>query len=617
MDSLGFSQDPEDYPIVDITDDGVGDGTVDSGDPTLHELGSSGEPTRLAFIQTCNFFTIDGGGEGGHGHINASIAGGYDARAGAPYRDANGFQRGLGVNPYGRLAGTRIFGLFGYDNSKCGGSATGLIQASYQAGARISSNSWGCGASSSDCVNTYDPTAQAYDVGVRDALLGTPGNQEFIIVFAAGNDGDYGAMSIGSPGNAKNVITVGASENYRPAWTDGCFVGPSDADNAMDVAYFSSRGPAPGLRVKPEVIAPGTHIQGTASTNPGYTGNSVCDAYMPSSGQTVFAASSGTSHSTPAVSGIASLYYYWMEHTYAIPMPSPALIKAYLVAHPTYLTGVSANDTLPSNNQGFGMPDMEAAFDDTARYLLDQTTVLGNTGQVWTLAGEIADPGKPVRIVMAYTDQAGAVGSSPQVNDLNLTVVVDGVTYRGNHFSGAWSASGGSADSKNNVEAIYLPAGVTGSFEVSVTAFNLPGNGVPNYGDGTDQDFALVCYNCAVESGYNAGIAPFAQSKSGLWSSEAVYSFTVSNLGQFSDTFSLSVDSVWKTALSVQSLPLDAGESTQVDLTVTIPVAAVDGEVDTATLMVTSNADPNQMAFATAETHAVWLRHYLPLIGQE
>jgi subtilisin family serine protease len=74
----------------------------------------------------------------------------------------------------------------------------------------------------------------------------------------------------------------------------------------MDVIGFSSRGPAPGNRVKPEVIAPGTHIQGTASTNPGYNGGSVCDQFRPS-GQTTFAASSGTSHSTPALAGVASL----------------------------------------------------------------------------------------------------------------------------------------------------------------------------------------------------------------------------------------------------------------------------------------------------------------------
>ena len=43
-----------------------------------------------------------------------------------------------------------------------------------------------------------------------------------IILFAAGNEGQglFGGStkynSIGSPGTAKNCITVGASENYRP-----------------------------------------------------------------------------------------------------------------------------------------------------------------------------------------------------------------------------------------------------------------------------------------------------------------------------------------------------------------------------------------------------------------
>jgi hypothetical protein len=133
-----------------------------------------------------------------------------------------------------------------------------------------------------------------------------------IYIVAAANSGPN-AATISSPAGGKNVITVGASENVRPDWTDGCGDGPSGADNANDVAGFSSRGPAPGNRVKPEIIAPGSHIQSGASNFSGYTGTGVCDKYHPD-GQTEFAASSGTSHSTPAVSGIASLAYWWIEH---------------------------------------------------------------------------------------------------------------------------------------------------------------------------------------------------------------------------------------------------------------------------------------------------------------
>src|SRR4029450_1459867 len=102
---------------------------------------------------------------------------------------------------------------------------------------------------------------------------------------------------------------------FRSDWTDGCGATGTDADNAMDIVGFSSRGPSPGGRRKPEGVAPGSHLQGTPSTDPGYNGSGVCDQFHPT-GQTTFAASSGTSHSTPAAAGIASLYYRWLQDHY-------------------------------------------------------------------------------------------------------------------------------------------------------------------------------------------------------------------------------------------------------------------------------------------------------------
>jgi len=530
LDSLGFSQDPADYPIVDITDDGIGDGTLDSGDPTLHLLGGIANPSRLGYLINCTT-DLDGGSRDGHGHINASIAAGYDVRTGFPYTDTNGFNLGLGINPYGRLAGTRIFGGE-FDISSCGGTLNSVIKASYAAGARISSNSWGC----SNCPWAYDDIAQLYDVSTRDADPSAPGNQELLFIFSAGNWGPA-AQSVVSPGSAKNVVAVGASENYRPGWTDGCIIGTNLANNAMDLAPFSSRGPAPGGRVKPDLIAPGTHIQGTASTNPNYNGGRVCDAYHPD-GQTTFAASSGTSHSAPAVAGAASLYYHWLENAYNLAAPSPAMLKAYLVAHPTYLIGAGANDTLPSNNQGFGMPDLEAAFDDAQRFLLDQAVVFDSSGETWTFKGYVVDPAKPVRIVLVYTDQAGALGADPRVNDLNLEAVIGGATYLGNHFEGQWSIPGGSPDSANTVEAIFLPPGTSGSLSLQVTAFNIASDGVPNSGDMTDQDFALVCYNCVSQPDFTLSVEPSLQEVCAPV--EASYSVTVGQVRGFTDTVTLS-----------------------------------------------------------------------------
>ena len=502
LDNHGFSTTPADYPICDVTDDGFGNGGVNDDEVMLEE-GTAGNPSRMNHVQYC---TSEASGEGpdGHGHLNVSIAGGYDTLAGQPDTDANGYNRGLGMNPYGRFGATRIFDGSGFDISRCSGTDTGVIKKVQDAGAKVNSHSWGC----ATCAGTYDDSSQAYDRGVRDADLSEAGNQQMAMVFSAGNSGSSSG-TIGTPGNGKNMITVGASENVRPTadgatWTDGCGIGASGANSAMDIISFSSRGPAPGGRVKPEVIAPGTHVQGTASTNDSYNGSGVCDQYLPTS-QSKFAASSGTSHSCPALAGVASLHYWWLENVHLVPSPSPALIKAYMIAHPTYLTGISANDTLPSNNQGYGMPNLETAFDDTVRTILDQDTtpvasggrLFNNTGEVFSLSVTVVDNANPVRVVLVYTDAYGAVGTSPQVNDLNLTVTLGASTYLGNEFSGQWSVTGGTADAANNYEAVFLPAGASGTMVVTVTAQGINGDGIPNLGDATDQDFALVVYNAS------------------------------------------------------------------------------------------------------------------------
>ena len=101
-------------------------------------------------------------------------------------------------------------------------------------------------------------------------------------VFSAGNAG-AGANTIGAPGTAKNVITVGASENVRPiGFADGCGVTDSGADNARDIINFSSRGPTDDGRLKPDVVAPGTHVTGAQpQTGAEYNGSGTCNPAVP------------------------------------------------------------------------------------------------------------------------------------------------------------------------------------------------------------------------------------------------------------------------------------------------------------------------------------------------
>lgn len=489
----GFPTDPAAYPVLDITDDGIDNGNAAG---VLHadfyRLGSKSNPDRVPYIANC---TADASGNavGGHGNLNAGIAAGYNALTGFPYEDGAGYNFGLGISPYGPIAGTKVFSNAGsFDASVCGNTYTGIVNLSYTSGARITSNSWGA-----NTFGAYTSDAQTYDYLTRDASSSTPGWQPMLHIFSAGNAGS-GSPTVGSPGTAKNVLTVGAAENPRDQGTyDGC--GELNGNNANDIATFSSRGAADG-RAKPDIVAPGTHVMGPASQDPGFDGSGVCGAsssrYYPA-GQTLYTWSSGTSHSAPAVAGAAQLTYeYYQRVLKPGSEPSPAMLKALLLNTPRYLDGVAAGGSLPGLAQGWGMVDLGMAFDPAARFLLDQTQVFSATGGVYSLNGSVNNAAYPLRVSLVWSDAPGsAVSGNALVNNLNLEVILNGVTYKGNVFGGDASVTGGTADTLNNVENVFLPSGTTGNFEVRVTAASIAGDGLPGNGDGTDQDFALVVYN--------------------------------------------------------------------------------------------------------------------------
>lgn len=469
---------------VDVTDDGIDQGNTTSVNSEFKVDGLAGGASRVAYAFD---YTSDptADGRAGHGNINASIIGGYNTQTGTAFEDSLGYQYGLGIAPWVKVGNTKVF-----DNAGGGDFASPAntrLQNAYNASARISNNSWGFTSGT-----TYNADSQLHDSLVRDAASGTTGNQELTILFAAGNSGP-GASTVHPPGTAKNIITVGASENYRPTGSDGCGIGNTGADNVKDIISFSSRGPTSDSRKKPELVAPGTHIQGAASLAVGYDGTGVCNQYFPA-GQTLYAWSSGTSHSTPAAAGAAALLRQWSVNN-GLGTPSPAMIKACLMNGTTYLTGVSANDTLWSNVQGMGNINMARAFDSTAKIRVDQTQVLGATGATYTVAGNVATSAQPFRVTLTWTDAPGPTTGNAFVNNLDLEVTLNGTLYRGNVFSGANSIAGGAADIRNNAESVFFPAGTTGSFSITVRATNVAGDGVPGNGDTTDQDFALLVYN--------------------------------------------------------------------------------------------------------------------------
>jgi len=501
----------------------VDDATFLTGHPDL-------PATRIAFQQNPSGQT---GVQGGHGYLNAGIIAGENTGTGAAFEDQRGLNYGLGIAPFARVGATAIFGNTAATSTAWESSAYGL-------GARVSSNSWGFN------LFRYDSHAQEYDRIVRDAQTAT-GAQQLVVVFAAGNTGSA-ANTISSPATAKNVITVGASESVRTTGTDAC--GPDTwADSADDLTTFSGHGPVNAAggdgRIKPDLVAPGTHIVGPIPQS-SYDGSSVCTPYFPA-GQTLYSWSTGTSHSTPAVAGAAALVYQDFVNK-GRPAPSPAMVKAVLVNSATYLAGAGAADTLPSSGQGMGRMNLGRAFDVTSRVLVDQTRVFGSTGQTFTVAGTIQTAAQPFRVTLAWTDAPGATTGAPWVNNLDLEVTVNGTLYRGNVFSGAQSTTGGAADSKNNVESVFLPAGTTGTISVTVRAANIAGDGVPGNSDTTDQDFALVVYD-AVEAppAPAIGVSPPSLAFAAIAGAAAppAQTIAVTNAGAGTLTFTTAASPTW------------------------------------------------------------------------
>jgi hypothetical protein len=501
--SSGFS--------VDVTDSGIDNATTSPNHFGLYVNGVRPGTSRITYNRLVG--TPNGGSTlqacDGHGNLNTHIVLGYDDLSGFPFADAAGFHFGLGVCPWTKAGSTVIFDPQFFTNP----DFTIIQSSAYHDGARISTNSWG-----NTGGNVYNAFAQTYDALVRDAqptgsTFPAAGNQEMVIVFANTNSGP-GSNTVHSPALAKNVISVGASENVQAFGApDGCNEADTLADNINDIATFSSRGPTGDGRKKPDICAPGTHVSGgvaqtaapgpNGTHNPCFTANGICGGpggamFFPA-GQEFYSASSGTSHSCPCVAGGAALVRQFFINNGMAPA-TPAMTKAMLMNSARYLNGTGANDTLWSNNQGMGEMNLGELFDRgpvIPTVFRDELAIdtFTATGQTRNFTGNVVDNTRPFRVTLAWTDAPGTPGGAVNLNNLNLSVTVGGSTYLGNVFSGANSVTGGASDSLNNVESVFVPAGVTGPFTVTVTAANIIADGVPNSGGALDQDFALVIFN--------------------------------------------------------------------------------------------------------------------------
>ena len=390
--------------------------------------------------------------------------------------DSFGFLRGQGVAPGANLIEQRYSPFF----TQPGGMLL-IMKDSYNNGALLSGNSWG----PSGFPQGYDDDTMQVDIGVRDAVDNVVGNQPLSYILSFMNGGG-GTSTQGTPDEAKNLFNIGSTKMQTG--------GGTQILDINDLSSNSAHGPALDGRTIPHMVAPGCSVDSTDLSNS-------------------YSLKCGTSMASPQVSGGVALF---IEYYRSLPPalrfgpadPSPALVKAAFLPVAHDLAGFDDADggTLGhpfDSKQGWGRMDLAAVVSPTMSIMyFDNPAVFDNTAEDWSFTVNPADPGKPIRMMLVWTDAPGhgLGGSTPAWNnDLDLIVQVGADTYRGNNFNASgWSQTGGSADDRNNTEGIFLGPTAPMTATIIVEAANISSDGIPGTGDTTDQDFALVCYNCAL-----------------------------------------------------------------------------------------------------------------------
>lgn len=275
--------------------------------PQVWNAGFTGRDVRLAVLDT--------GIDPGHPDFAGRIAGMEDF-TGQGVRDNNGhgthcagIAAGAGSKYRGVAPGALIYAgkVLHDDGSGFMSEVIAGLEWAVQQHVRIISMSLG---GSGPCDGS-DALSVACDAAVAQGVT---------VCVAAGNFGP-GASTVGPPGCARNVITIGA------------------ATKQGGIASFSSRGPTSDGRVKPDVVFPGVDIvaaraQGTSMGTP-------VDA--------LYTRASGTSMATPHASGAAALLYE------AFPTLTPAQVKQRFM-------NAAVSLGADPNAQGKGLVDVYQAY---------------------------------------------------------------------------------------------------------------------------------------------------------------------------------------------------------------------------------------------------------------
>ena len=454
----------------------------------------------------------------GHGTLVAGIIAGH-TEMGTGSTDPGGYYLGTGLAPSAGIFSTKIFANNNYNPI---GTIANWAHDARSNGVHIQNHS------NNDYTNgyasgQYTEGSRLYDYAVRDSNISwADGVTPITLTVSSGNihqssaddQANGRAHLVLSPATAKNVIAVGAAENYRPEENPANCWGTA-ANDYRNLSGDSKRGFVTDGVFKPDLVAPATMAVSTESRSqlpygtPGQ-GAGWCENNFD--GNPDYNMDSGTSFAAPAAAGAALLASRFYS---SVPgAASPALVKAMLIGGARSMlggidphTGGAPVRATPNTQVGFGLLSLAKVL-SSGRYYYDQATTFTTSGSSWTRRIYPVTANVPVTVVVVWSDAPAAAGSTlPLVNNLDLTVKTNtssGCLYQyvGNKTDATTenSLSYGcstnvSRDNLNNVEIVrFNPGYVMTSFDITVRGTSINGQGVP-LGNPLSQDFALYVIN--------------------------------------------------------------------------------------------------------------------------
>lgn len=280
---------------------------------------------------------------------------------------------------------------------------------------------------------------------------------------------------------AKNIISIGGINHRNTATVaDDCW------------CSGASIGPAQDGRLKPDLSYWYDLILTTTS---GGTGNQ----YTTNFG--------GTSAATPMTAGAGGLMFQmWANNLWGTnpvgttvfdKRPHSSTMKALMINTALQYVFTGATVDLTRTHQGWGRPNLKLAYDRAPlTKVINETDVLQEfQSKTWTMAVPAGQP--ELKVTMVYQDRAGTTSATQhRINDVTLKVVSPtGTIYWGNNglSAGNYSTSGGSPNTKDTVENVFLQNPAAGNWTIVISADDL-NQDVHGETPAVDQDYALVAY---------------------------------------------------------------------------------------------------------------------------